>query len=262
MLALVREISPDLVRCELTFLERAAIDVARARDQHHAYVATLSALGCSLEWLPPLPQHPDGVFVEDAAVVLPEVAVVTRPGAASRRGETASVAAALERYRPLTRITEPGCLEGGDVLHIGRTLYVGASGRTNAEGIGQLGMALAAYGYRVEALSMRGCLHLKSACSFIPPDLLLVNPAWVDAGRFAAARVIAVAESEPYAANTLTVGATTLVSAAYPRTAERLVAAGVAVRVVDASELHKAESALTCMSLLLAPAAAPVTPGR
>jgi len=262
MLALVRAISPDLTRCELSFLERAAIDVTRAREQHHAYTLALSALGCSLEWLPPLPHHADGVFVEDAAVVLPEVAVVTRPGAASRRGETASVAAALERRRPLTHIREPGCLEGGDVLHIGRTLYVGASGRTNAEGIAQLGAALAAHGYCVQAVPMQGCLHLKSACSFIPPDLLLVNPVWVDAGSFAAERVITVAESEPYAANTLTLGASTLVSAAYPHTAERLAAAGVAVRVIDVSELHKAESALTCMSLLLEPAAAPVRPAR
>lgn len=244
MLALVRALSPDLARCELSFLERAAIDVARAREQHHAYTLALSALGCRLEWLPPLPHHADGVFVEDAAVVLPEVAVVTRPGAASRPGETASVAAALGRYRPLTHIREPGCLEGGDVLHIGRTLYVGASGRTNAEGITQLGAALAAQGYRVQAVSMQGCLHLKSACSF------------------AAERVITVAESEPHAANTLTLGATTLVSAAYPHTAERLAAAGVAVRVIELSELHKAESALTCMSLLLEPAAAPVRPAR
>ncbi|HXW73347.1 MAG TPA: arginine deiminase family protein [Steroidobacteraceae bacterium] len=262
MLALVREISPDLARCELSFLERAAIDVARSREQHHAYTAALSALGCSLEWLPPLPQHADGVFVEDAAVVLPEMAVVTRPGVASRRGETASVAAALERYRPLTRIHEPGCLEGGDVLQIGRTLYVGASGRTNAQGIAQLGAALAVLGYRVQAVSMQGCLHLKSACSFIPPDLLLVNPAWVDAGAFTAQRVITVAPSEPWAANTLTVGAGTLVSAAYPDTAERLVAAGVAVRLLDVSELHKAESALTCMSLLLEPAPMQLRPAR
>jgi dimethylargininase len=262
MLALVREISPDLARCELSFLERVSIDLARARAQHHAYTAALGALGCSLEWLPPLPHHADGVFVEDAAVVLPELAVVTRPGAASRRGETASVAAALARHRPITRIDEPGCLEGGDVLQIGRTLYVGASGRTNTEGIRQLGSALAAPGYRVQRVSMRGCLHLKSACSFIPPDLLLVNPAWVDAGSFAAARVVAVAQSEPYAANTLTLGATTLVSAAYPRTAERLAAAGVAVQVIEVSELHKAESALTCMSLLLEPAAARVRPAR
>jgi len=262
MLALVREVGSDLARCELTFLERAAIDLARARDQHRAYTAALSSLGCSLEWLPPLPGHPDGVFVEDTAVVLPEVAIVTRPGAASRRGETASVAAALRHYRPLAHIEAPGTLEGGDVLQVGRTLHVGSSGRTNAAGIAQLTGALAAHDYQVQAVAMRGCLHLKSACSFIPPDILLVNPDWVDAGVFARLRVITVAESEPHAANTLTVAGTTLVSAAYPQTAARLAAAGVAVRVIDVSELHKAESALTCMSLLLAPVAASVRSAR
>jgi dimethylargininase len=179
--------------------------------------------------------------------------VVTRPGVASRRGETASVAAALGHYRPLAHIEAPGCLEGGDVLLAGRTLYVGDCGRSNAAGIAQLGAAVAVHDYRVQAVAMRGCLHLKSACSFIPPDILLLNPDWVDPGAFAPARVITVTASEPYAANTLTVGGTTLVSAAYPQTAARLAAAGVAVRLIDVSELHKAESALTCMSLLLAP---------
>jgi len=262
MLALVREVSPELARCELSFLERAAIDLARARAQHRAYTATLGALGCELEWLPPLAEHPDGVFVEDAAVVVPEVAVVTRPGASSRRGETASVAAALERHRPLAHIRAPACLEGGDVLHIGRTLYVGISGRTNAAGVAQLAAALDAHGYRVQAVAMQGCLHLKSACSFIPPDILLLNPRWVDAASFAAARAVTVAASEPHAANTLTVGGTTLVSAAYPQTAARLAAAGVAVRRIEVSELHKAESALTCMSVLIAPATPAITPAH
>jgi dimethylargininase len=251
MLALVREVSPDLAQCELTHLTRVAIDAVRAQQQHREYTRALQTLGCSLEWLPPLPEHADGVFVEDTAVVLPELAVVTRPGVPSRRGETASVAAALERYLPVVSVTEPGCLDGGDVLHIGRSLYVGASGRSNADGVAQLAAALETAGYHVRAVALRGCLHLKSACSFIPPDLLLVNPEWVDPALFGALRVIPVDEREPYAANTLTVGATTLVSAAFPHTHRRLQAAGVATRVLDVSELQKAESALTCMSLLL-----------
>jgi dimethylargininase len=252
MLALVREVSPNLAQCELTHLTRVAIDGVRAQQQHREYARALQALGCSLEWLPPLPEHADGVFVEDTAVVLPELAVVTRPGVASRRGETATVAAALERHLPVVSVTAPGCLDGGDVLHIGRSLYVGASARSNADGVAQLAVALETAGYHVRSVALRGCLHLKSACSFIPPDLLLVNPEWVDATVFGALRVIPVDEREPYAANTLTVGGTTLVSAAFPGTQRRLQEAGVTTRALDVSELQKAESALTCMSLLLA----------
>ncbi|HEY6823112.1 MAG TPA: N(G),N(G)-dimethylarginine dimethylaminohydrolase [Steroidobacteraceae bacterium] len=252
MLALVREVSPELARCELTHLERAPIDAARAAHQHRGYTEALRTLGCTLEWLPPLPGFPDSVFVEDTAVVLDGIAIVTRPGASSRRGETPSVAAALERHRPASRILEPGCLDGGDVLHIGRTLYVGASGRTNAAGIAQLERLLQPHGYRVQATALAGCLHLKSAGSFIPPDVLLVNPAWVDAAAFGKLRVVAVHEDEPYGANTLTIGATTLVSAAYPQTRRRLEAAGVRTQTLDVGELHKAEGALTCMTLLLA----------
>ena len=252
MLALVREVSPQLDRCELTHLERATIDAPRAARQHRDYAQAVQALGCALEWLPPLPNSPDGVFVEDTAVVLAEIAVVTRPGATSRRGETPSVATALAQRAGVSLIAEPGCLEGGDVLHIGRTLHVGASGRTNAAGVAQLAALLDPYGYRVAPVSLAGCLHLKSACSFIPPDVVLVNPHWVDPATFGPLRVIAVDEREPHAANTLTIGSTTLVSAAYPHTRRRLEAAGVGTRVVDVSELHKAEGGLTCMSLLLA----------
>jgi len=251
MLAYVREVSPALARCELTYLERETIDGARAVAQHRAYVDALAALGCRVSWLEALPQHADGVFVEDTAIVLPELAVITRPGVASRRGETASVAAALAPHRPLAHIREPGCLDGGDVLEIGRDLYVGTSGRSNAAGVEQLAAHLAAHGYRVHALPMDGCLHLKSAVTFVPPGLVLVNPRWVRADAFAADRIVEVDPAEPYGANTLTVAGTTLVSTCYPRTQERLEAAGVRTRALDVSELHKAEAALTCMSLLV-----------
>jgi dimethylargininase len=251
MLALVREVSPQLAHCELTHLARSVIDAGRAALQHRAYTQALQALGCTLAWLPPLPDYPDSVFVEDTAVLLAEVAVITRPGASSRRGETPTVAAALERHAPLGRINEPGCLDGGDVLRIGRSLYVGASGRSNAEGIAQLARLGGVHGYRVAPVALTGCLHLKSACSLIPPDLLLINPAWVDAATFGGLPTVTVAEGESHAANTLTVGGTTLVSAAYPQTQRRLEAAGVRTQAIDVTELHKAEGGLTCMSVLL-----------
>jgi dimethylargininase len=249
--ALVRALAPSLAHCELTYLAREPIDADRAADQHRGYLAQLAAFGCRLEWLPPLPAHADGAFVEDTALLVAELAVIARPGAESRRGETGSTAAALARHRPLASIAAPATLEGGDVLRIGRTLYVGASGRTNAAGIGQLAAMLEPLGYVVRGVALSGCLHLKSACTFIPPDLLLANPAWVDPGLFDAGRVVAVDEREAFGANTLTVGGVTLVSADFPRTQRRLQAAGVSTRALDVSELHKAEAALTCMSLLL-----------
>jgi dimethylargininase len=255
MLAFVREVSRSIAHCELTFLSRAAIDIEAAIAQHARYVAQLQALGCRVQWLPKLPGNADGVFVEDTAVVVPELAVITRPGAPSRRSEVDSVAEALEAHVPLRRVIEPGCLEGGDVLQIGRDFYVGASARSNAAGVAQLAAALAPFDYQVHTVALSGCLHLKSACTLIPPGTLLVNPAWVNPADFAAPKVIAVDAQEPYGANTLTVGDVTLVSSAYPRTRERLEAAGVVTRALQVDELHKAEAALTCMSLLLEAAA-------
>jgi dimethylargininase len=251
MIALVREVSPCLADCELSFLPRVPIDAELAFRQHAAYAAELAALGLSVEWLAPLATQADGVFVEDTAIVLPEVAVIAHPGAASRREEVASVTEVLARHRRLVRIAAPGTLEGGDVVHIGRTLHVGASGRSNAEGIQQLARVLEPFGYRVRSVAMRDCLHLKSAATFIPPDIVLANPAWVDPGAFGAARVIEVGAGEEYAANTLTVAGVTLLSGAFPRTQQLLAAAGVNTRALDVSELQKAEAALTCMSLIL-----------
>ena len=250
MRAFVREPSDLLAQCELSYLARAPIDLARAHLQHARYVAELERLGCQIEWLPSLPTQADGVFVEDTAVLVPEVGVITRPGAASRRAEVHSVAAALAPHMALVRVQAPATLEGGDVLRVDRAFYVGASARTNAAGVAQLGAALAPFGYTVEAIALRDCLHLKSAVTFIPPATLLVNPAWVEAPRLPQMQVIEVAPEEPFGANTLTVMGVTLVSADYPRTRERLEAAGVVTRALEVGELHKAEAALTCLSLI------------
>ncbi len=253
MIALLRAVADALGNCELSFVERSAIDIAAARAQHAAYAQALAELGCRLEWLAPLPAHADGVFVEDTAVVVPEVAVITRPGAASRRGEIDSTAATLATHRPVRRITEPATIEGGDVLRIGRRLYVGASARSNAAGVAQLAAALAPFGYAVQAAPLHDCLHLKSAATFIGPQTLLVNPQWTDPAVFGCEHIITVAPEEPFGANTLTLAGTTLVSADYPRTRERLEAAGIRTRTLQVGELHKAEAALTCLSILVEP---------
>ena len=250
MIAYVRELSPRLERCELSFLGRSPIDAALAQRQHAAYVSALGSLGCRLAWLPALPEHPDGVFVEDTAVIVPEITVITRPGAASRRNEVESVVTTLAARARMARVREPGTLEGGDVLRVGRALYVGLSARSNADGVAQLAAALAPFDYSVQGVPMQGCLHLKSAVTWIAPDTILVNPQWVDPALFGAHNIVEVAPSEPFGANTLTVNSVTLVSADYPQTQELLQAAGITTRTLEVSELHKAEAALTCMSLI------------
>lgn len=249
--ALVRPLTAAIARCELTHLARTPIDVARAARQHAAYVAALAAAGFTVTALPPLPQHPDAVFVEDTTIVLDELAVITRPGAASRRGETASVAAALGRWRTLRRITAPGTLDGGDVLALGRTLHVGASSRSNTAGREQLRALVAPHGWEVRAVPLRGCLHLKSAVTRAGADLLVINPERVDPMHFPAWRHVFVAPGEADAANVVWLGERTLVGAAFPRTAARLEAAGVAVTQVAMDETAKAEGALSCCSILL-----------
>ena len=251
LIALTREVSPSLLECELTHLGRAPIDIGLAREQHRAYEQALRDLGCRVERLPAEPGLPDAVFVEDTAVVVPELGVVTRPGAASRRPETESMAAALARYRRLALVDPPGTLDGGDVLRVGRRLFVGRSSRSNESGVSSLRQALAPFGYTVSSVGLEGCLHLKSAVSEVAPGILLVNPAWVDPGAFEAAELVEIDPQEPHAANVLRVGDRVLAAAAFPRTRARLEAQGIAVVSVDMSELAKAEGAVTCCSVLL-----------
>ena len=245
--AITRAVSPTIANCELTYLEREAIDLACAREQHRAYEACLAELDVRVISLPAEPQYPDAVFVEDAAIVLDEIAVMTRLGAESRRGESASLARALEPYRPLRWLREPATLDGGDVMLAGKTLFVGATARSNASGIAQLATAVEPFGYRVCPVAVRGCLHLKSACSYIGDAILLHRP-WVDEAAFAGVRLVDVPEE--CGANVLLVQDTVLVSAAAARTAELLRRMGRQVRLLDNSELTKAEGALTCCSLI------------
>lgn len=250
-IAFTRDVSPAIARCELTHVARSPIDVDVARAQHRAYEAVLTSLGCEVRRVTPAPEHPDAVFVEDTAVVLDEVAVITRPGAVTRREEVAAVADVLAPLRPLARIESPATLDGGDVLVIGRSVYVGETGRTNAEGIAQLRTTLALVGYTVRGVPVTGCLHLKTAVTALDDATVLLNPAWVRAAAFNAYRVLAVDEMEPMAANVLRVGDALVYGASFPRTLEMLHSAGLRPHTVDASELAKAEGAVTCCSLVL-----------
>lgn len=250
LVAITRKVSPEIGRCELSYLEREPIDAGLAGRQHLAYERCLAGLGCAVTSLPSEPALPDSVFVEDAAIVLDELAVVTRPGAVSRRAETGSVATALARWRPLFRIEAPGTLDGGDVLVVGRRIFVGRSLRSDEAGHGQLRDLLAPRGYTVVPVPVRGCLHLKSAATALSADRLLVNPAWVDGSAFPGLGIIEVDPAEPHAANALRVGDSVVFPAAFERTRRRLEGAGIGVVTVEVSELAKAEGAVTCCSLV------------
>lgn len=248
--ALTRAVSPTLDRCALSFLDRQPIDVALAVRQHQAYEECLRRLGVRVIALPSEPELPDAVFVEDTAIVLDEVAVLTAPALESRRREVESMAAALALYRPLLHISGTATLEGGDVMRIGKTLYAGATGRTNAAGIAQLAALLEPYGYRVQAIDVTGCLHLKSACTYIGRDTVLANRAWADLTPLDEYELIDVPAEEPAAANAVLAGDDLLMPASFPRTAALLRERGFRVHTVDVAELQKAEAAVTCCSLL------------
>ncbi|MCH2160530.1 MAG: arginine deiminase family protein [Phycisphaerales bacterium] len=248
--ALVRDIAETIDSCELTHLERAAIDLDRARLQHEAYCQALEAVGCTLCRIAADHGCPDCVFIEDTLVVVPELAVLARPGARSRRAELPLVESAASEFRDVVRIEHPGTLDGGDVLQVGRRILVGVSGRTNRPGIDQLRDHLSPHGFTVEAIQFSGCLHLKSACTLAAPDRLLLNPAWVDPSKLGI-NAIEVDPTEPDAGNVLLVGDTLLADPRFPRTVERLQSEGINPRLVENSELAKAEAALTCCSVLL-----------
>lgn len=251
MIAFTREVPRSLARCELTHLERTPIDVDAARAEHDAYEAALRSLGCEVRRLPSPEEQPDAVFIEDVAVVLDEVAIVTRPGAGSRRDETGIVAAALEPLRPLAAIGAPGTLDGGDVLRIGTRIYVGVGGRTNESGANQLRAIVEPHGYTVKALAVRGALHLKTAVTQLSDDLVMVNPAWVDDTAFDGMGALPVHPSEPFAANALLIGERLVHGAQYERTRRRLEAVNLRVVPVPMTELAKAEAGVTCCSILV-----------
>lgn len=249
--AITRAVPASLAHCELTHLARVPIDAARAADEHREYEDALRALGCTIRQVPAAHELPDSVFVEDVALVLPELAIVTRPGVESRRAECASIAPILSEYRPLQSIAAPGTLDGGDVLRLGKTLYVGLSSRTNEDGARQLARIVAGAGYAVEYVQTKACLHLKSAVTELEPGCVLCNPDWIDARALRGVEAVPVHAEEPHAANVLRIGRTIICAAAHERTVEDLRSRGFDVCAIDVSELAKAEAGVTCCSLIV-----------
>jgi dimethylargininase len=248
--AITRQVSQSINECELSFHDRQPINVTKANAQHRAYQDCLAGLGVRIVPLQAQPDLPDAVFVEDPALVLDEVAVISIMGAASRRPEAKSLAAALSHYRGLKFLREPATLDGGDVMRVDRTLFVGISRRTNREAAAQLRELLQPYDYQVTPIEVTGCLHFKSACSYIGNNAVLVNRGWVDTDELRQFELIDVPLEEPNAANALLVKEVVILPTSFPQTRELLERRGFRVRTVDVSELQKAESGVTCMSLI------------
>jgi dimethylargininase len=248
--ALTRAVSPALADCELTFLARRKIDIAKAIEQHRGYEECLEQSGVRIIRQPAEADLPDSVFVEDTAIALDELAVITRPGAISRRAETESVAEVLSKFRPLKFIQAPATIEGGDVMLAGRTLYTGLSARTNIEGVLQLREIVEPYGYCVETIETTGCLHLKTGCVYLGHQTILANRNWINVQSLAGFDLIEVAEDEPWGANALTIGDTVLTPGGFPKTRKLIEERGFKTLTMDISELQKAEAGLTCLSLV------------
>jgi len=250
IIAITRELNAAIGGCELTFLPRVSIDVALAQEQHQQYQSALSSLGCEVVVLPTEPDLADSVFVEDTAMVLDEVAVLLRPGVASRRPEVVGVEGVLRQYRTLVSIQPPGTLDGGDLLRVGDTIYAGLSTRSNQSGIEQFRDIVRDYGFSVTPVETSKCLHLTSAVSAVAPDTLLINPDWVDRAAFGDYELIDVDKDEAHGANALLVEQSIIYPSSFPRTTDNLATRGINVIPVDLSELQKAEGAVTCCSLI------------
>jgi dimethylargininase len=251
MIALTRGPSPSMQACERTFVSPVAIDVGRAAEQHANYCRVLRECGAQVRTLEANERLPDSGFIEDTAIVLDEVAVLCSMGAASRRDEPAGIESVLREYREVVRIELPGTIEGGDVLRVGRKLLVGLSCRTNAAGIAALQTIVGRYGYEVTPVGVRGCLHLKTACTALPDGRLLVNSAWIDRAAIDGYELVQVPREEPWGANVALIGQSVLMEAAHDRTAGMISDLGFDVRTVDLGEFAKAEGGVTCLSLLL-----------
>ncbi len=245
--ALVRRPAPSCAS-GLTSATLGAPDYARTLQQFQDYCDALRSLGLSLTELPALDAFPDAHYVEDVAVLTPEFALITRPGAPARRGETAHIEAPLSAHLELLRM-QVGRLDGGDVLRLGRRFFIGLTARTDAQGIAEFERLVTPFGYSVQAVPVSDGLHLKSVVNALSEDTLLVAQALVDRPEFDGLRCIPVAPADEYAGNTLHVNGTLITPAGFERVHELIAPLGLPLLVLDTSEFRKMDGGLTCLSL-------------
>jgi dimethylargininase len=232
-----------------TTAQLGAPDVAESSRQFLAYVNALLQLGLKVTVLPAAPAFPDAHFVEDTAVVMPELAVITHPGAPSRQGEVETIAPVLAGFRPLVQMSSRGHLDGGDVLLVDRQFFIGLTTRTDEAGIREFAAAVEPHGYRVTAIEVSAGLHLKSIVNYVGRNTLLLTEDYQQHPAFAAFNIVVIPEEESYAGNTLWINDTLLTPQGYPYTLAQLEKLGMPIVPLDTSEFKKMDGGLTCLSL-------------
>ena len=218
-------------------------------QQHQAYVQTLEQLGLTVTVLDPHADYPDAYFVEDTAVVMPEVAIIAIPGATARQGEQHSIQTELARHRPIENITDPGRIDGGDVLMVERHFFVGISDRTNPEGARQFGSIIESVGYSWSEIPVGAGLHLKSSVNYVGKNTLLLTAPFENMSLFESYAKIVLSEADAYAANTLWINDTLIVPRGFPQVSQALAELGLTIIELDVSEMAKMDGGLTCLSL-------------
>lgn len=227
-------------------------DIDLALAQHDAYIEALKACGVAVRVLPAEEAYPDSCFVEDTAVLTRTCAIISNPGADTRRGEIHSMIPVIREFYPedkIESIQSPGTLEGGDVMMVGDHFYVGRSARTNEEGIRQFIEILERHGLSGSEIPLEEVLHLKTGVNYIENDTFLVSGEFVDRPEFSASRKILIPEDEAYAANCIWINGTVIVPAGYPKVLEAIQQAGYNTITVDTSEFRKLDGGLSCLSL-------------
>lgn len=248
--AITRGVSSKMESCELTYRSRENIDLNKAVVQLEEYGELLRSWDVDLVMMPASNSYPDCCFVQDTAVVLDEICVIASMGALSRQGEVSEIERLVSPWRRIRRIIPPATLDGGDVVQIGRLLFVGLSTRTNARGIAALDRLVEPFGYTVVPVRVHGGLHLTTGCGVINDETVLLNPHWLDAHAFRGLRQLHVPESEPWAANTIRVDNAVCLEDGAPRTLELVQPFAKRIATLDISEFRKAEGSLSCLSLI------------
>lgn len=247
--AIVRTPSSSMIN-GLTEANLGAPDYTLALQQHADYIAALKECGLDVTTLPPLEDYPDACFVEDAALLTPHCAILTHPGAASRRGEVDHIAPAVsDHYQNVYRLSGAGHLEAGDVMMVGSHFYIGLSERTNVIGAKELIGILEKHGMSGSVVKMTEMLHLKTGINYLENHQMLAFGEMLDHPDFATFSRTAIAPDESYAANCVWVNGTVLVPKGFPKTLNAVQSLGYRTREVDVSEYQKLDGGLSCLSL-------------